>query len=269
MKSFSIKRYWHTLRWYLTTNRNQQIAWTLGIALILLTVHLLFLWVYRHSLVYYAARNATYGLGFDIFICSFAALIATSSIFSPVKKKQQRIAYLTLPATNLERFLVALTNVLVVWPICIFIAFVLSDTLRMIILGILTGTWSSALASIHLPIPGTIDQALMALYSFATTLWLVSVYVLAGTWLRRHPFAITTFALIILSTVLSVICMRYIASNINSLVEFFLQYFNPDNVRLLVLVSSLVIIALSLFHFWLSFRIFRRFQIVTSKWTNL
>ena len=60
-------------------------------------------------------------------------LISAASAFSNLSTKQKRIAELTLPATNVERYFSRLLQAIVFWPLGFILAFVLADLTRMLV----------------------------------------------------------------------------------------------------------------------------------------
>ena len=270
MKNFNIKRFWYTFRWYISENRGNLIAWGLGLAVAFLLADLLSIWIVMQSTNGLAVLSTTPQAtsGFTIMIALIALLIAYSSVFSTLKNKQKRIAFLTLPATNLERYLTALAYVLIVWPLCIYLAFLLSDLLRMVVVALLGGGWHWQ-GNLLLPfrLNGiTWNSVIQNLSEHSFVLWISSIYVLGGTLFRKRSFPIVTFALIILAIVFIVVCVQ-VANHYEG--SFTFKFDTLSNRRTLSIVISLVFIGLSLLNFNWSYRIFKRFQIITSNWFNI
>ena len=271
MKNFNIKRFWRTSRWYFCENRSQLLALSLGFALSVFIIESVGVGFTIGKIN--IPGSGAYGMISDVTFkfCFFCALITSfyffCNIFYSLRTKQKRIAFLTLPATNLERYLTAAIMAIVVWPICIFIALILGDTLRMVFFGLLGYGWIS-----------NIEQCCEALWPFdncatwnsfvkdlaenAFSLWFCSFAVLGGTWFRKRSFLIVSGILILLfmlvTYILTLIYGQHVHIQINSNAS--------DTVAYLVSIGG---IALAIFNFWLSYKIFKRFQIITSNWTNI
>ena len=200
------------------------------------------------------------------FICAYiAVLIAYSSIFDSVNTKQRRIAFLMLPATNLERWLTALIYAIVVWPICIGLAFLVGDLLRTVFFGLIGYGWVNWIKFLF----DYISNSWPSWYSIidhstdvASLLWIASVYVLGGTLFRKRAFVIVSLILIALMIAFAVAAEHLMPQEGNINISFGNRLIDKS-------IIALIFIAFSVFNFWLSYRIFRRFQVITSKWTNL
>ena len=277
MKSFNIKRFWRTFRWYMSKRRGVLTTWTLGLTIIIM------LWEAFFSLTFYKANAAADpilssnlpGICFaqGMFLALIAGLIAFTTIFKPLNNKQKRIAYLTLPATNQERYLTCLLHTVVVWPICIILALCLGDTLRMVLFGLLGKGWHSGLMftlnAFWSKIPTSTPSHWPAnLLGFSLTFWGISIYILAGSWFRKRAFAIVTLALLFLNVTLLYTIGRGLGNNHELFFEL-IKNFTPTMAKVLVSVLSAIIFGVALFNFWLSYRIFKRFQIITSNWINV
>lgn len=276
MKSFNIKRFWRTFRWYMSKRRGELATWTLGLAIIIMLFEALF------SLIFYKT-NATDPIlsrqvpiiifAQGMFLALIAGLIALSTIFKPLNNKQKRIAYLTLPATNQERYLTCLLYTIVVWPVCIFLALCLGDTLRMVLFGLLGKGWHSGLIlslnAYLAKLPTSTPSHWAAnLLNLSLAFWGISIYILGGSWFRKRAFAIVTLALFFLNVILLYAIGKYLGNN-HELIFTLAKYFTPTTAKVIVSVLSAFIFGVALFNFWLSYRFFKRFQIITSKWINV
>ena len=212
---------------------------------------------------------ALYGvIGFCIFIAIIVIHLGYSRIFARLKTKQKRIAYLTLPATNAERYLASLLFVLIVFPLCVLLALILGDTLRMFIFGMTGGEWQSAVPylfkenMLFLPRFSSWNKFVAWMMDSSVLLWICSLYILGGTWFRRHAFFIVTGAIIALFIIVAVFIPR---------ASFFIpNASNPTTIiSAIVYPLILIFIVAAIFNFWWSYKIFKRFQIITSNWTNV
>ena len=279
MEKFNIKRFGQTFKWLFCENSNRLLVWTLGLTLGFLMIDSFLTWSMQQvpsdspnfkklqEIDYQTA--ALFGvIGFCFFIAIIVVLFGFSRIFALLKTKQKRIAYLTLPATNAERYLTSLLYVLIVFPLCVLLALILGDTLRMIVFGMSGGKWLSAVPHLFkdnlllLPKFSSWYRFVKWMMDISIMLWICSLYILGGTWFRRHAFFIVTAALILLFIIVAVFKP--------SIHLFTLDVSNHTTIiSPAVYLLTLIFIAAALFNFWWSYKIFKRFQIITSKWTNV
>ena len=127
MNTFSFKRFAQVLRWYLVQNKDTLLRWTTG-SVIGIFLFQVFGVVVGMGSGYIASVNFTVNAA--AFLLSIAVLVAASSTFDFAKTKQRRIALLSLPASNGEKYASALVYSLIVWPLCMLLALVVGDLLR-------------------------------------------------------------------------------------------------------------------------------------------
>lgn len=278
MEKFNIKRFGQTFKWLFCENSNRLLLWLLGLTLGFMMIDSFLIWsmqqvpqdvknIQQEGIDYQTA--ALYGvIGFCIFIAIIVIHLGYSRIFARLKTKQKRIAYLTLPATNAERYLASLLFVLIVFPLCVLLALILGDTLRMFIFGMTGGEWQSAVPylfkenMLFLPRFSSWNKFVAWMMDSSVLLWICSLYILGGTWFRRHAFFIVTGAIIALFIIVAVFIPR--AS------LFIPNASNPTTIiSAIVYPLILIFIVAAIFNFWWSYKIFKRFQIITSKWTNV
>ena len=130
MKRFDINRFFRTLRWLITENKQKLMLWTSGSAVGVFLMQMFFYMMIRNSQEPYMNYIAMV-MGFCFFFVILASMISISGLFSDLNTKQRRIAFFSLPAANLEKYLALVVYVGVVNVACIFLAYVVGDTLRM------------------------------------------------------------------------------------------------------------------------------------------
>jgi len=271
MENFNIKRFGRTLKWYLAENRQRLLYWSLGLALgiFALETFILYITVGHLKGVQVDTVSVLAVVPFCAFIISIAVALAWSNIFATLRGKQQRITFLTLPATNAERYTAALVVAVVVWPLCILLAIILGDTLRYVLFGILGKGWASGLAAFF---EATYNELLPAsadikvwLLNLSSSFWFCSLFILGGTWLRKHPFLITGFFITMLFFIFTYLVVHFgeeltlLLSNADRHIE--------STHRVYPTIAVLTILGIA--NFTVSYQLFRRFQLITSKWTNV
>ncbi len=270
MRNFDIKRFWNTIKWYFYENRGKLIKWLAGTALVTALLELLFCKAVTHNVsgsnnIYITSVQAA---NLMCMVMLFVAICyVLSCVFSFLKTKQKRIAFLTLPSTNLERWLTAVIFATIIMPACIILGYLLADLLRNVIFYIQGEEWVTGWHSLTIRLREVQLQDISwmdNLLDFALGLWGVSFYILGGTWLRKGQFVIITLAQLFLTTALSYLAIRFGALIPTLIVEG--GNLNHPAIGWTIITMT---IAISIFNFWLSYRIFKKFQIITSKWTNV
>ena len=275
MNSFSLNRFGKTLRWYVSANFLQLMGWTVGV----LVGFFFFNMIPSYDLSYSTTIEHMDGAHkvenlsitkLSMCIIHLIVFIEVSVSMAVLNKKTFRSSFLMLPASNLEKYLSLLTHVLVILPVCIFFGFVLGDSLRMAVrVWLYDAPWQSFVPDMLRSLgfdfsdPSWLPFLILNVLTIA---WLLSLYVLGATFLRRFSFVVSSIV-VILSLVafwqfsyslgLTMYSEKWIDGNVVSLSMGFIAY------ALFVLLPLL-----AAFNFWASYRIFKRFQLVTNKWTN-
>ena len=278
MNNFSINRFWKTLSWYTRVNMQRLLMWTIGTAVVVFFGELLMIWMsnFLHSgemvMVFSAMGRAAF---------TVVLLLMVASITSGINKKGKREAFLMLPANNLEKFMALVIYSSVISIVCIFLAMVVGDTLRMGVMWLIGNWWESTLPDLikSLTIDFNSDSTITYTTSFVVMrglsiitviAWIHSLFLLGGTLLRKYAFVASGLAML-LSIRLYAWMYKTLDLNTNHVVEEFVE----DGVLHAVLsagqlyyITVLVTTLLAVFNYRAAFRIFKGFQIITNKWTN-
>lgn len=275
MSKFNINRFGKTLLWsakmtqkeILTNVASMFFAFTVPFIIHLLAS-------YRGTEVH-AAASLTTAMQINIFIYIIITVIGGCWLFNNMKTKEQRIMFKMLPATDLEKFIARALYVTVVWWIMAFAAFCVADLFRMLIsliagidvvkclipefTSILLGTseYNHFNASGMTPAEA---YALRAL-AYAWIFWLYSFYILGGALLRRRQFVLTTLAHFVLGMVFTPVLVHF-TDGVDH--EFVREMAVP-----LLWTGAAVFTAWGVADWILSYKIFRRMQVINNKWLNL
>ena len=302
MNSFSINRFGKTLRYVLSTNFRSLLMWTIGAALVVFMCEMLY-WKFGtlNESPYDMLKN--FGdMGMVLYVVASVVLI--SSVVACINDKRKRESFMMLPSTNAEKYLSLIVYSTVICILCVFLAMVLGDTLRMAFL------WGRDLMGFGPRYEGEpesvyitncfgdvmysnswvrwYDSALpVFLYNFvpnygfstwygvmrwafflASLLWVHSLYTLGGTLLRKYAFVASSVVFILL-LVGFVKFMNYFelytfrSEWIDAAGNYYKHMISP-----LVYVYSIALPILSIANYWISFRIFKGFELITNKWIN-
>lgn len=219
-----------------------------------------------------------------IIICTVVFFIAAASIFQNMKSKGQRINFLTLPASNLEKYLAQMTCVTIVAAIMLAIAVVVSDFIQFIFSIFMTpGHHASELLALFsfaadrikdfgesevCPMNHIIpDKYLLVLFFGSWAVWTHSFLVLGGSLYRKNPTLLSIISLIIIIALGGYICNFFAHINWggDELWEHLLNVYHCA----FLLAASIAIIIISAFNYWASYKIFTRMQVICNKWINI
>ena len=279
MEKFSFKRFFRVLNWFLRTNSKQLLMWFAGAAT---CVFLMQMVVTCTGVVVKSAGGNTYTMGFTpenykhalfvvksivLVVMSIATLFVLSGVFRQLNKKQKAISFLMLPAANKEKYWVLLVYVTVAWTLCLFLGYVVADVLRMVIVPMFKDLpYVSTLTDPNLffvVTEGHVVQKITAsIYSLITIIWVHSCYIAAGSVFRKNGFAIASAGLLLIVALFENVWIK----NFGSLISV---KDNTLSVNYLVWVVVFVLLAWTVYNYRLSYRLFKNFQVINNKRTNL
>ena len=279
MEKFNFKRFFRVLYWFLRTNSKQLLMWFAGAAT---CVFLMQMVVTCTGVVVKSAGGNTYTMGFTpenykhalfvvksivLVVMSIATLFVLSGVFRQLNKKQKAISFLMLPAANKEKYWVLLVYVTVAWTLCLFLGYVVADVLRMVIVPMFKDLpYVSTLTDPNLffvVTEGHVVQKITAsVYSLISIIWVHSCYIAAGSVFRKNGFAIASAGLLLIVALFENVWIK----NFGSLISV---KDNTLSVNYLVWVVVFVLLAWTVYNYRLSYRLFKNFQVINNKRTNL
>ena len=274
MKNFDMKRFGHVLKLDFAEGL-KPMMWG---ALAMLLLYLFFFW-FAHSIGYKDVSiepggpgdpNSSYVLihllcesvgAFSLIAMLIYFLVAASILYRSEQKKQQRISWLMLPATNLEKFLSRWIYMLVFSLVGGMLTFFVADLIHIAWLWMSGHTVMATTPYFFHTMPHT-DR-------YAPLLNIINVY---GMMITIHAFFLLGSVLFrkyhfIVSGVLVFITFLVIASIYNTLG---LYQYNGETARTITDIVFIVFEACAIVLFtWLAYRLFCRWQVVTHKFVNL
>ena len=295
MNGFNINRFGRTLRWVVSVNFRKMLLWFAGSVLAVFLGEIIFKVMNPYGSPLNMLRDISQFLTMILILVS---LIMASSIVSSINEKRKREAFLMLPASNLEKFLSLLVYSTVICIAVAFLAIVLGDALRMFSYWAAgyqgmpyegesyyysvksdeygeVFWWSSVIPmliknitpNIALSAPLPVDFVVVQwAFIIGMILWVHSTYILGGTLLRKYSFVGTSVFVILLDTLI----IRLIIAS--GMTMFHTQWDNGELIEYEIGVVSWIIAfvspILSALNYWASFQIFKRFELITNKWTN-
>ncbi len=279
MEKFNFKRFFRVLYWFLRTNSKQLLMWFAGAATCVFLMQMI---VTCTGIVVKTAGGNVNTMGFTPEIykhallvvrsvllvgMSIASLFVLSGVFRQLNKKQKAISFLMLPAANKEKYWVLLVYVTVAWTLCLFLGYVVADVLRMVIVPMFKDLpYVSTLTDPNLffvVTEGHVVQKITAsVYSLISIIWVHSCYIAAGSVFRKNGFVIASAGLLLIGALFENVWIKNFGSLIS--VED-----NTLSVNYLVWVVVFVLLAWTVYNYRLSYRLFKNFQVINNKRTNL
>ena len=221
---------------------------------------------------HYVESSVMFGI---IFFC-IAMLFGATGMFSQMKDTRKRSAYLLWPVSNLEKYVVSFLLSFVFMAVLTFGAYILADALRVLV-DWLTGRvviWGIPKLAEPLTSPnGPFEYWQVAWMFFAWVFYIHSLYVVGGTLFRRQHFLLTSGTIIIVAILLTIVLnqidwngvdIKFITGNWDEKTQTYTQTFHPSFYVLNAAVTLLIP-----FHYWVSYKLFTRIQVINNKWLNV
>lgn len=275
MKNFDINRFGSVLKWNALMTKKEILTNTASMTFAFVVLAVVQVMSSRNESDMVVADNFNSFTSFALFVFLIICSIGGCWIFNNMKTKEQRITFKMLPATDLEKFVVRALYATVVWWLMGFIAFCLADLFRMLI-SLIAGIdiVKSAIPDFlnmlfggndhNISIFGETDMTYVLPLTFAVNawaFWVHSLYILGGALFRRRQFVLTTLAHCIIGLAFTPIIVDFVDSLDKATAE---QMFCT-----VMWTAGSVFTLLFLLNWWLSYKIFRRMQVINNKWLNL
>ena len=214
-------------------------------------------------------------VGFGVIFFCFSMLFGASFLFSGLKDTRKRSAYLLWPVSNMEKYVISLL-LSVLWLAVITIgAYFVADTLRVFIDWV-TGRvviWGFPQIVTQIIGPAPFEHWQMAWMLIAWVFYVHSLYILGGTLFRRQQFLLTSVTIAAVGILLIVILNQIDWKGVD--VEFINGYWDEKtNTYIhtfypLFYILNTTLCALIVFHYWASYKLFTRIQVINNKWLNV
>ena len=197
-------------------------------------------------------------------------VVSPSFIMANYRRKQGALAFLSLPASSLQKYIVRFLLVTVVWAAALFAGFLVFDLLQYVIARIVVGSdaQTATFAYVFSSVKMTNIDGPASFWGAATfwlfMLWFQSLYALGGTFFRRFQWIVVS---VILLTGLIVFLSWSTGSGART-VALWLQE-HADHIENVYASVCGVLALFVCINYWLSFRFFRRTQLIQNKWFNV
>ena len=224
----------------------------------------------------YYNRHVEQTVAFGIFFFCVAMLYGISSMFSQMKDTRKRSAYLLWPVSNLEKYVVSFLLSFGLMLVLTVSAYVLADTLRVFIDWV-TGRvviWGIPKLSDPFTAPdGPFEYWQMVWMLFAWVFYTHSLYTLGGTLFRRQQFLFTSGTIVVTVILLTIILnqidwdsahFEFITGTWDEKTNTYTRTFHPS----FYIINSAVTLLIPI-HYWISYKLFTRMQVINNKWLNV
>ena len=223
--------------------------------------------VYR-SYMHFVEQTVVFGI---VFFC-FSMLFGASYLFSQMKDTRKRSAFLLWPVSSLEKYVVNLLLSVFWLAIITVAAYVLADTLRVFV------DWATGRVVIwgfpKLAEPFGNNAAFeywQSVWMFFTWVFYIhSLYIVGGTLFRRQQFLLTSLSIIVVGFLL-ITTLSNLDFHIDCIVgtwdektHTYTRTFYPFFYILNTAVTLLIFV-----HYWASYKLFTRMQVINNKWLNV
>lgn len=214
-----------------------------------------------------------------VLVVTFGWMVVLSNVMRPMSGKAERIAFLMVPATSLEKYLWRLIFVTVGFVVSFTVALFATDVTYLLLNSIfgweeyrsLTAmAFGTSLITFENQEGTSGGSWLLTALAYAFTAWGYSFFVLGGTFWRKRAF-VKTAGCILLAFLLLLTVMQWVPVAAEHSFYDWVNSIMSDEGKATVAVSLLtaVFFIFTVFNLWLGYRLFRRSQIVGFKRTKL
>ena len=202
-------------------------------------------------------------------LCGIVFYVMASCIFNNLRTKTDREKFLMLPASNKEKYMARLLQMVFLSLIELFFILIAADAIQLAFSYILNSRFH---ASISWPVLKSIFGSTLftrwgeedaILYSFI--IFAHSFCTLGGTFYRKMAPLFTFVTGIVLFLVLGYL-VNWMG---NAGLLNFLTPYNDGHNYVWTTVLCIFFLALSAFNYWASYKIFTRMQVISNKWINI
>ena len=206
-----------------------------------------------------------------IFFC-IAMLFGATGMFSQMKDTRKRSAYLLWPVSNLEKYVVSFLLNFVLMAILTVVAYMLADTLRVFV-DWLTGRvviWGIPKLAEPFSSNAAFECWQYGWIFFAWVFYIHSLYTVGGTLFRRQQFLMTSATIAVVVILLTMILnqidldIKFTTGTWDEKTCTYTRIFHPAFYILNAVVTLLIPI-----HYWISYKLFTRMQVINNKWINI
>ena len=221
---------------------------------------------------HYVESTVMFGI---VFFC-IAMLFGATGMFSQMKDTRKRSAYLLWPVSNLEKYVVSFLHSFLLVAILTVCAYMLADALRVFVDWV-TGRviiWGvPKLAEPFNSPDGPFEYWQFGWMLFNWVFYTHSLYVVGGTLFRRQQFLLTSVTIAVVAILLIIVLNQinwdhvhvdFITGTWDEKTYTYNRIFHPS----FYIINSVVTLLIPI-HYWISYKLFTRMQVINNKWLNV
>ena len=266
MENFNIKRFWQTLKWQILYHKSKDIKRLLTCACVFFFLMLFLSYTSIFVEQYSSAMSSILHAAFIIYL-----LFCGSSILR-MSKRQQYIDKLMLPASKLEKYTASYLLTLVLGLAVLAVSFVVADVVNYLVMLLLNSDKATLVTlslfnqvsdSNEYATAGEVVADVLAFW------WIHSLYLLGGTFFRKRNWIFTTLTLIVAFLVVGGGLTFATWKTLNLLYGDYFRIVFIDGAEgyigwgFAILTSAFIVL-----NYWLSYRFYKRIQLIGHKFTN-
>lgn len=275
--TFDINRFYNLMRYEVLSESKNFLRGLLGLTMGMTFYFCLVFysikdaaWLDRFHNIYLQCENAAY---FAFFCVMF---VAGCMIFKNMLTKQQRIAFMALPASNLEKFIARFLWTNVGYLLIVILSIIFADVLLALFsLCLGEGVHGSVVFAICERLfdgHGCMRISGNRLPDFYFYLWMTTVvfffqssWTFIGTLFRKNAWLWA----ICLEVLFGSVFVVFLDSDPFWFTSFYSSLYDAIGVRWMVLSHSVLGLAASALLYWGSYKLFVRMQVINNKWVNI
>lgn len=266
MENFNIKRFWQTLKWQILYHKSKDIKRLLTCACVFFFLMLFLSYTSIFVEQYSSAMSSILHAAFIIYL-----LFCGSSILR-MSKRQQYVDKLMLPASKLEKYTASYLLTLVLGLAVLAVSFVVADVVNYLVMLLLNSDKATLVTlSLFNQVSdsneyATAEEVVADVLAFW---WIHSLYLLGGTFFRKRNWIFTTLTLIVAFLVVGGGLTFVTWKTLNLLYGDYFRIVFIDGAEgyigwgLAILTSAFIVL-----NYWLSYRFYKRIQLIGHKFTN-
>lgn len=281
--TFDMKRFWKLAVCHLADTWKELMRTTLRIGFGFTILYCFTVWESRRATAELIEDTNHIMVGYTTLAFCFLMLVAAASIFANMKTKQQRINFMMLPASNLEKYLIRLLTVTIGYFLCFTIGIAMADILQIIFRTAATGKisfhpviWTAIKMFCefineifnYTPPEGANmlerNPTLILLTIAVGYMHIHSVYTLGGALFRKQAWLLTTGVMLAISLLTTIFAGDLFIDIIElpaSLGRGIPAYVLAFNLSAASTVTTLF--------YWVSYKLFTRTQVIDNRWINI
>ena len=228
------------------------------------------------------------------FITSFSLFYFATEMMRNMRTKENRLSYLMLPASMLEKFVSRALYVTVGTMLMVFVASLLAEAVHWVFMPFFDDipdkfricVWPEAWGNVwetispvqtRMDMVGSYESYQLVEKSmfyeiqmgYMLALWSHSLFILGGNYFGKHAFLKTVVSMILLGIVLSYVASLLDIGEVWAFINQFKDFLRQISVDHVCIFLAFVFFCFTVLNWWLSYKLFTRRQVIEPKFRLL